>query len=198
MNKYEITTQKKKNAIINAALTLFGKKGFTDVSIKEIATFAHVSQVSIYNYFGSKAAIVAECVDYFMSDMLSQIRDIIFATDISFIEKTNLILLNCTESINLSLSKHFTEAALKDPAMMALLAENINERKNIIFREYIELGKQEKIIDNTIPTETFLDFMEAINIVGSKIDFDGISIDDMSVYIKHTNHLFLYGILGKK
>ena len=193
MNKYEITTQKKKKAIINSALTLFDKKGFTNASIKEIAALAHVSQVSIYNYFGSKEALVAECVDYVMSDTLRQAKDIL-AKNISFIEKINLALLLCTESVNLSVSKHFAEAALKDPALMALLSKNINERKNEIFREYIEFGKQEKVLDNTISTETFLDFIEAINIVGSKLSLDS----DISLKIKQTHHLLLYGIIGKE
>ena len=193
MNKYEITTQKKKKAIINSALTLFEEKGFTDVSIKEIAALARVSQVSIYNYFGSKAALVAQCANYIISDTIEQVRDIL-AKDISFIEKTNSALLLCAQGINLAVSKHFSEAALKDPALMALLSQNINERKNVIFREYIELGKQEKIIDNTIPTEIFLDFIEAINIVGSKLSFD----DDISIKIEHTHRLLLYGIIGKE
>ena len=37
MNKYEITTEKKKNSIVNAALTLFKENGFTNVNVKEIA-----------------------------------------------------------------------------------------------------------------------------------------------------------------
>ncbi|EGP8440429.1 TetR/AcrR family transcriptional regulator, partial [Listeria monocytogenes] len=50
MNNYEKRTLKKKTAIIQAALSLFGEQGFSDVSIKDIAALADVSQVSIYNY----------------------------------------------------------------------------------------------------------------------------------------------------
>lgn len=55
MNKYGMTTEKKKE-VANAALTLFKEKGFAETSIKEFAALAHVSQVPIYNYFGSKGA----------------------------------------------------------------------------------------------------------------------------------------------
>lgn len=51
MNNYEKRTLSKKTAIIEAAQILFGKQGFTAVSIKDIAALADVSQVSIYNYF---------------------------------------------------------------------------------------------------------------------------------------------------
>jgi len=192
MNKYELTTEKKKKSIINAALTLFKDKGFTSVSIKEIAALAHVSQVSIYNYFGSKEALIAECANIVMSDTLQQAADIL-RQDMDFEEKIKLALLLCTENINLSISKYFTQEALNDPTLIDLLTKSINESKNTIFREYIELGKQEKVIATTISTETFLNFIEALNIMGSKIEFD----DDISEKIKHIHHLFLYGIIGK-
>ena len=192
MNKYELTTEKKKKSIINAALTLFKDKGFTSVSIKEIAALAHVSQVSIYNYFGSKEALIAECANIVMSDTLQQAADIL-SQDMDFEEKIKLALLLCTENINLSISKYFTQEALNDPTLIDLLTKSINESKNTIFREYIELGKQEKVIATTISTETFLYFIEALNIMGSKIEFD----DDTSEKIKHIHHLFLYGIIGK-
>ena len=54
MNQYQKTTEKKKQAIIQAALRLFKEKGFKETSIKSIAEAAEVSPVSIYNYFGSK------------------------------------------------------------------------------------------------------------------------------------------------
>ena len=192
MNKYELTTEKKKKSIINAALTLFKDKGFTSVSIKEIAALAHVSQVSIYNYFGSKEALIAECANIVMSDTLQQAADIL-RQNMDFEEKIKLALLLCTENINLSISKYFTQEALNDPTLIDLLTKSINESKNTIFREYIELGKQEKVIATTISTETFLYFIEALNIMGSKIEFD----DDTSEKIKHIHHLFLYGIIGK-
>lgn len=192
MNKYELTTEKKKKSIINAALTLFKDKGFTSVSIKEIAALAHVSQVSIYNYFGSKEALIAECANIVMSDTLQQAADIL-RQNMDFEEKIKLALLLCTENINLSISKYFTQEALNDPTLIDLLTKSINESKNTIFREYIELGKQEKVIATTISTETFLYFIEALNIMGSKIEFD----DDISEKIKHIHHLFLYGIIGK-
>ena len=51
MNQYQKTTEKKKQAIIQAALRLFKEKGFKETSIKSIAEVAEVSPVSIYNLF---------------------------------------------------------------------------------------------------------------------------------------------------
>ena len=77
MNNFEIRTNKKKSAIIDAAKKLFKDKGFISVSIREIASKANVSQVSIYNYFGSKDALVGECVSSLMNEILDQAREIL-------------------------------------------------------------------------------------------------------------------------
>lgn len=59
--KYEIRTQKKKDAIIKASLELFRTKGYTNTSINEIAANTKVTAVSIYNYFQNKENLVREC-----------------------------------------------------------------------------------------------------------------------------------------
>jgi AcrR family transcriptional regulator len=191
MNKYEITTEKKKNAIVGAALALFKNGGFTGVSIKEIAALAHVSQVSIYNYFGSKEALVGECAKVVMSDTLEKAREILIA-DIGFLEKIESALSICTENVNLSISEYFSKEALNDTVLADLLTEKLNESKRALFREYIELGKQENAIDSKLPTETILSFIDAINTMGSKLE-----ADDMAALVSHIHHLFLYGIVGK-
>lgn len=193
MNKYEITTEKKKKAIICAAMSLFREKGFTSINVKEIAALAHVSQVSIYNYFGSKEALVSECSNIVMNDTLKKAKEILEKDNMSFVEKLESALLICTETISLSVSEYFTQKALEDPVLIDLLMQSINKSKRKIYREYIEAGKQENIINNTIPTDIFLDFFDAINMVGMKIEFN----DDVSATIKHTHTLLLYGLIGK-
>ncbi|HDK8945768.1 TPA: TetR/AcrR family transcriptional regulator, partial [Listeria monocytogenes] len=101
MNNYEKRTLKKKTAIIQAALSLFGKQGFSDVSIKDIATLADVSQVSIYNYFGSKEALVGECARIIMQDTITLAEEIL-ASEGTFTQKLERALKLCNAEINLS------------------------------------------------------------------------------------------------
>ncbi|EGP8570143.1 TetR/AcrR family transcriptional regulator, partial [Listeria monocytogenes] len=100
MNNYEKRTLKKKTAIIQAALSLFGKQGFSDVSIKDIATLADVSQVSIYNYFGSKEALVGECARIIMQDTITLAEEIL-ASEGTFTQKLERALKLCNAEINL-------------------------------------------------------------------------------------------------
>lgn len=192
MNKYEQTTEKKKAAIIKSALSLFKERGFTDVSMKEIATSAQVSQASIYNYFGSKEAVVAECTKFIMEDTFKQAFDLL-EKEMFFIDKLKLALSLCSESLNKSISKYFTQKALCDKTLSSLIINYINRGKAEIYREYIELGKKEGAIDSNIPTEIYLNFIDTINLLGSRTEY----YKDNENYTEYLHKLFLYGIIGK-
>ncbi|WP_223869225.1 TetR/AcrR family transcriptional regulator, partial [Bacillus anthracis] len=53
LNGFEKVKEKKKRAIKEAAFLLFSERGFNEVKIEHIAKEANVSQVTIYNHFGS-------------------------------------------------------------------------------------------------------------------------------------------------
>ncbi len=189
MNKYEIRTEQKKNAIIQAAFELFNQNGFSNTNIKEIAASASVSQVTIYNYFGSKEALVAECSKVIMQQTIEHAREIL-TLDLNFKDKLIKALDACSSGVNLSFSKYLSEIALSDPMLIKLLQENINVWKRQVFQDYIELGKQEGVIDSSITTEIVLKFIDSLNHI--KLDPNNIQQEQMQIH-----QLFLYGILGE-
>jgi len=192
MNNYEIRTNKKKATIISVAQELFKEKGFVNASIKEIASKANVSQVSIYNYFGNKDALVGECVNFLMIEVIASAREILLSK-MDFKEKVTNALSMCSNDISISLSEYFTKEALNDKALIKLINEFINKEKFELFREYIEVGKKEGAIDKTIATETILKFIEAISIAESTIDYSTVP----DGYIEDIQKLLFHGILGK-
>ena len=192
MNNYEIRTNKKKATIINVAQELFKEKGFVNASIKEIASKANVSQVSIYNYFGNKDALVGECVSSLMLVVINTAREIL-VSEIDFKEKVTKALSMCSNDISISLNEYFTKEALNDKALIKLINEFVNKEKFELFREYIEIGKKEGAIDKTIATETILKFIEAISIAESTIDYSTVP----DGYIEDIQKLLFHGILGK-
>ena len=191
MNNFEIRTNKKKATIISVAQELFKEKGFVNVSIKEIASKANVSQVSIYNYFGNKDALVGECVSSLMLGVINTAREIL-VSEMDFKEKVTKALSMCSNDISISLSEYFTKEALNDKSLMKLIGEFINKEKFELFREYIEVGKKEGAIDKTIATETILKFIEAISIAESTIDYSTVP----DGYIEDIQKLLFHGILG--
>lgn len=191
MNNYEIRTNKKKATIINVAQGLFKEKGFVNVSIKEIASKANVSQVSIYNYFGNKDALVGECVNFLMIEVIASAREIL-RSKMDFKEKVTKALSICSNDTSISLSEYFSKEALNDKALLKLINEFVNKEKFELFREYIEVGKKEGAIDKTIPTETILKFIEAISIAENSIDYSTV----YDGYIEDIQKLLLHGLLG--
>ncbi|MDT0092242.1 TetR/AcrR family transcriptional regulator [Listeria marthii] len=191
MNNYEKRTQKKKLAIIQAALTLFGKQGFSDVSIKDIASLAAVSQVSIYNYFGSKEALVGECAKIIMQDTIALAEEIL-ASEGTFTQKLERAIQLCNAEINLSLSKFISKEASKDQQFLMLLVNNINSLKKDIYMKYVAAGKEAQVIDNAISDEVIQLFIDAINSLGLTVPEEELAEKQAEII-----QLFLYGLIGK-
>lgn len=189
MNKYEIRTNKKKNAIVESALELFKEKGFTSTSIKEIAEKAQVSQVSIYNYFGSKEALVIECARVMMKDILEQAMAIL-DEELSYKEKVTKVLALCKGEVNAKLNAYLSESALKDKNFIELLSDGIEALQIQLYEAFIEEGKKENVINQEIPTEIILKFISSFN------DIE-ITAVDYQKEIDYLHHLYLYGLFGK-
>lgn len=186
-NKYETRTNKKKTAIISAAKELFQEKGFANSSVKEIATIAHVSQVSIYNYFGSKDALVIECAKSIIQDSIDKAYALL-ATDMPYLDKLNTALSLCAADINASLTTYLTTSALADENFMKLLSDGVCELLNDLYLHFIEDGKKEGHIDPALPTPLILKYISAINTIE-------LSPENYHEEVNALHHIFLHGLL---
>ena len=193
MNQYQKTTEKKKQAIIQAALRLFKDKGFKETSIKSSAEAAEVSPVSIYNYFGSKDNLVALCVNDLFEEITQQAEDIL-KSDLAFNTKLDQALDLCQEKMSQQTSYYFQDKTVRDPAFSSLLTKAITAKKRDIYRTYINLGKEEGLIARDLSTELILNVMDALNSVGNQLAHS----DNLETDVKQIHQIFLYGILGKK
>ncbi|EHT1675067.1 TetR/AcrR family transcriptional regulator [Listeria monocytogenes] len=191
MNNYEKRTLSKKTAIIEAAQILFGKQGFTAVSIKDIAALADVSQVSIYNYFGSKEALIGECARVIMQDTIALAEEIL-ASEGTFTQKLERAIQLCNAEINLSLSKFISKEASKDQQFLILLVNNINSLKKDIYMKYVAAGKEAQVIDNAISDEVIQLFIDAINSLGLTVPEEELEEKQAEII-----QLSLYGLIGQ-
>ena len=193
MNQYQKTTEKKKQAIIQAALHLFKEKGFKETSIKSIAEASEVSPVSIYNYFGSKDNLVTLCVNDLFEEITQQAEDIL-KSNLAFNTKLDQALDLCQEKMSQQISDYFQDKTVRDPAFSSLLTKAITAKKRDIYRTYINLGKEEGLIARDLSTEIILNVMDALNSVGNQLAYN----DNLETDVKQIHQIFLYGILGKK
>ena len=193
MNQYQKTTEKKKQAIIQAALQLFKEKGFKDTSIKSIAEAAEVSPVSIYNYFGSKDNLVALCVNDLFEEITQQAEDIL-NSNLDFKTKLDHAFALCQEKMSQQISDYFQDKLVEDSVFSTLLTKAITAKKRDIYRAYIKVGKEEGLITEDLSTELILNVMDALNGMGNQI----ADSDNLETEVEQIHQIFLYGIFGKK
>ena len=193
MNQYQKTTEKKKQAIIQAALQLFKEKGFKETSIKSIAEVAEVSPVSIYNYFGSKDNLVALCVNDLFEEITQQAEDIL-NSNLDFKTKLDHAFALCQEKMSQQISDYFQDKMVEDSVFSTLLTKAITAKKGDIYRAYIHLGKAEGLIAEDLSTELILNVMDALNSVGNQLAHS----DNLETDVEQIHQIFLYGILEKK
>ena len=193
MNQYQKTTEKKKQAIIQAALCLFKDKGFKETSIKSIAEAAEVSPVSIYNYFGSKDNLVALCVNDLFEEVTQQAEDIL-NSDLDFKTKLDHAFALCQKKMSQQISSYFQDKMVEDSVFSTLLTSAITAKKRDIYRAYIHLGKEEGLIAKDLSTELVLNVMDALNDMGNQLDHS----DNLETEVDQIHQIFLYGIFGKK
>lgn len=186
-NKYEIRTNQKKNAIIDSAKNLFLEKGFASTSIKEIASVAHVSQVSIYNYFGSKDSLVIECVKSIVQETIDKAYTLL-DTELPYLEKLSAALSLCTTDINVLLSAYLSTSATADENFMKLISDGVHVLQTDLYTQYIEAGKNAGYIDSFIPTALILKYISAVNTIN-------ISPENYKEEVNHIHQLFLHGII---
>lgn len=193
MNQYQKTTEKKKQAVIQAALRLFKDKGFKETSIKSIAEAAEVSPVSIYNYFGSKDNLVTLCVNDLFEEITQQAEDIL-KSNLAFNTKLDQALDLCQEKMSQQISDYFQDKMVEDSVFSTLLTKAITAKKRDIYRSYIHLGKAEGLIAEDLSTELILNVMDALNGMGNHLAHS----DNLETEVEQIHQIFLYGILGKK
>ena len=192
MNQYQKTTEKKKQAIIQAALRLFKDKGFKETSIKSIAEAAEVSPVSIYNYFGSKDNLVTLCVNDLFEEITQQAEDIL-NSNLDFKTKLDHAFALCQEKMSQQISDYFQDKMVEDPALSSLLTKAITAKKRDIYRAYIELGKKEGLIAKDLSTELVLNVMDALNGMGNQL----ADSDNLETEVEQIHSIFLYGFFGQ-
>jgi AcrR family transcriptional regulator len=191
LNGFEKRTNAKKVAIINAARELFTARGIQDVGVSEIAKLANVSQVSIYNYFGDKNSLAKEAFVSLIEMAIGEFEQIL-AGDAPFAEKLEIIMQDKNDMVNKIALAHFNEQALNDSVLRHIFGAAVKEQAMSLYRNFIELGKREGVIDENIPTEAVMRYFMISMSILQQPDF----YKESNEYQKGVMELFLHGLLG--
>ncbi|WP_226537207.1 TetR/AcrR family transcriptional regulator [Fictibacillus halophilus] len=122
MNGYERRKEQKKTDIKKAAFILFQQQGVKEIKIEDIAKEAGVSQVTIYNHFGSKEALFREVIKDYTIEQYEYHKEL-FAKDISFHEKMKTSILHKTKQVANIHPEVIREMMLVDEELRGYLTE---------------------------------------------------------------------------
>ncbi|HBR02905.1 MAG TPA: TetR/AcrR family transcriptional regulator [Ruminiclostridium sp.] len=139
MDGFEKRRNDKKKAIMQTALELFDQYGFDKVTVTEIAAKAHVSKVSIYNFFESKDNLRRIIIKDMLDESTEKIKTLIEKEE-NFIEKIEEYIQIRTWYFGKYSLRFFFEAVESDPELRQYL-NDFNASSKQLLMTFIEKGK---------------------------------------------------------
>ncbi|VEU81242.1 TetR/AcrR family transcriptional regulator [Haploplasma axanthum] len=136
--RFENMREEAKSKIKDAGLLLFSTKGFTQVSIQDIAKSANISTGLMYRYYKSKKDLFEELVFEATSsmDFLPQM--------IEYIKDPKIVVLELVSGMLNSMTESFKTARLLSLMSLAFLNDSIDNRDFIMEKFsnlYVQLSK---------------------------------------------------------
>ena len=197
MDGFERRKEQKKESIRRAALELFNVYGFKKVSVNDIARKADVSQVTIYNHFGSKEGLVREVVKTLLLNMLERYRAVIEG-ERPFLEKLECIILDKAEMARQYQGEFVQTVLSNEPEIQQFVESMYQQEVNQLLIDFFEEGKRQRYINPALSQEAILVYTEIFRkglMVTSALSAD----PEYNVkLLRELMSLYLYGLMGKR
>lgn len=196
MNGFERRKERKKESIRWAALELFKTYGFKKVSINDIARKAGVSQVTIYNHFGSKEELVRDVVKTLVLSLLDKYRAIIKGEK-PFLEKLETIVFDKTQIASQYQGELMQSVIHNDPELQQFIESLWQREISRLVLDFFEEGKRQGYVNPELSQESILVYYEILRkgIFASSILIG--STEQSGKLVRDLMSLFVYGLVGK-
>jgi AcrR family transcriptional regulator len=198
MDGFERRRNEKKKAIMQTALELFDQFGFDRVTMTEIAKKAHVSKVSIYNFFESKDNLRRTIMKELFDDALAK-KIAFLEADEDFMKKVSGFITLQTQYYEKYSLKFFFDAVESDPVIQQYFNEYTKASREFVL-QFIEMGKQEKVFSPDISTdamEIYIDIFQSYFLSDSSIKMRE-KIEHNLELAREINLLFIDGLVQQK
>ncbi|HYE12729.1 MAG TPA: TetR/AcrR family transcriptional regulator [Patescibacteria group bacterium] len=194
MDGFERRKERKKENIRQAAFELFSTYGVQKVSIAEIAEKAKVSQVTIYNYFGSKDELLRDVISTLQNKRLQEDTEVI-ESNLPFPEKIESFITEKTGELA-SLNSEFLKSIMSEDPAIRQMAEDFTKNKFIpLMLRLVEKGRAEGYINHNISNEAILLYINMFR--EGKRSNAFLDLEQSKQLFKEIVTLFFYGIMGK-
>jgi AcrR family transcriptional regulator len=140
LDGFEKRRNDKKKAILQTALELFDQYGFDKVTVTEIAEKAHVSKVSIYNFFESKDNLRRIIIKDILDESIRKVQKLI-EKEADFIDKIGEYIQIRTWYYGKYSLQFFFEAVESDSELRQYI-DDFNASNKRLVMEFIDEGKR--------------------------------------------------------
>ncbi|WP_256719215.1 TetR/AcrR family transcriptional regulator [Paenibacillus odorifer] len=165
--------------------------------IADIAKEAGVSQVTIYNYFGSKEALLSESFKDFVQKEIQEFEDYIYQEH-SLKEIIGYILTMERETYSGLSPATVKELMVEDQEMFHYIEERYANDILPVLVKMVEDGKARGEISNKVSTKGILSLMGMYMRNAGELLDEASRQEDMDAFIEEAIHIFFYGICGKE
>ena len=195
MDGFARRKEQKKESIRRAALELFQLYGFAKVSVKDIARRANVSQVTIYNHFGSKDELVRQVIKTLSLSLLEKYRTIIKGEG-TFLEKLELIVFDKMEILSQYQEELMQTIIRSDPEIQRFFESIWQREVNQLAIDFFDEGKRQGYVSRELSQEAILSYYEILR-RGIFASSSLVNTEHNVKLMRELMSLFLYGLVGK-
>jgi len=187
----------KRQRILKAAVTLFSRAhDARKVSVEDIAAEARVSPTTIYNYFGTREALVIDTAKVLMREILKMGFGVL-RSDLPFPQKLQAIVSGKTNLIG-QYSREVLGKLLGNDKNAAVYGRELFENEvKPLWREFIASGKKEGYIDPSIDDEALIAYLDLLRAgIAGKPEL-AVNYEQNMELLKEMSRLMFFGFLKK-
>lgn len=196
MNGFEKRANLIKEKIMRTTLELVRTSELKRIRIADISKAAKVSQVTIYNYFGSKEGLLREVFRNYFDKAIRDFEEYM-SEGHSLKEKIEHIIFLEKESYNDFPPGLIKELLIDDEELARYMDEQYRNKAIPLTIQIIEEGKDSGEISPEVSTEHVLAFIQLFMNQYESILAMAQQSDDMDGFLEGIVHMFFYGVCGK-
>ncbi|KWX79485.1 TetR/AcrR family transcriptional regulator [Paenibacillus jilunlii] len=197
MNGFEKRAALIKNKIMKTTMELLKTWEIKKLRIADIAKAAGVSQVTIYNYFGSKEALISESFKDFVEESLLEFEEEMRQQK-TLKERITYFILKDKETYSNLSPGLVKEILFDDQAMYQYIQQQYDDRVTPLMVQMVEEGKASGEISQKVSVEAVLVMIQMYIKSSGEILDSAAKHKDKNQFLDELFHVFFYGLCGQE